>query len=82
MRSVYVVQGSSEVTTIPVVTMTLLIQVMGHDIQPGSLMRSTIEAIQAVHRVYVGMQVSYDSVNLFIQQLPSSPQKIKLETGF
>jgi len=34
----------------------MCLNVMGHDIQPGSLMRSTIEAIQAVHRVYVGMQ--------------------------
>jgi len=56
VRIVYALQDSSEVTTIPVVTMTFLFQVMGHDIQPGSLMRSTIEAIQAVHRVYVGMQ--------------------------
>ena len=32
-------------------------QEMGLDIQPGSVMRSTIEAIKTVHKVYVGMQV-------------------------
>ena len=34
-------------------------QEMGLDIQPGSVMRSTIEAIKTVHKVYVGMQVKF-----------------------
>ena len=34
-------------------------QEMGLDIQPGSVMCSTIEAIKTMHKVYVGMQVMF-----------------------
>ncbi len=36
---------------------TLPLQKLGHDIEPDSVLLSTINAVNAVHKVYTGMQV-------------------------